>query len=236
MAMKRADVIPAVLLVAGGYLAWFGVHYWRSDVKYPTDPVKAVLTGKPLPDNTRNDASEISGAIGSLASGLSGVAGAAGEIAAGSGQAIATDALKYSGAGYVFGGNASKVGDWDCSSFVSYVLGHDLGYVLPGGNWGNAGFPPHSHGPTTLNYMLWGTSVELKDVQAGDLIVSTEHIGIAISPTQMISAQDEQLGTGTSGFPGGFPAGPPVYRRVIEFSPQNIAGAAGQAASGITAI
>ena len=35
------------------YLTWFGVHYWRSDMKYPTDPVKAVLQGKPLPDRTQ---------------------------------------------------------------------------------------------------------------------------------------------------------------------------------------
>jgi Transglycosylase SLT domain len=44
-----APVVPLFLIGTGMYLAWFGVHYWRSDVKYPTDPVKAVLQGKPLP-------------------------------------------------------------------------------------------------------------------------------------------------------------------------------------------
>ncbi len=44
-----APVIPVMLLGAGMYLAWFGVHYWRSDVKYPTDPVKAVLQGRAVP-------------------------------------------------------------------------------------------------------------------------------------------------------------------------------------------
>lgn len=32
-----------------------------------------------------------------------------------SGTAIASDALKYAGQGYVYGGNASRPGDWDCS-------------------------------------------------------------------------------------------------------------------------
>jgi hypothetical protein len=48
-----APVVPVVLLGAGMFLTWFGVHYWRSDVKWPTDPIKAVLQGRPLPANTR---------------------------------------------------------------------------------------------------------------------------------------------------------------------------------------
>jgi len=48
----NAPVVPVVLIGAGAYLCWFAVHYWRADVKYPTDPVKAVLQGKPLPDKT----------------------------------------------------------------------------------------------------------------------------------------------------------------------------------------
>jgi hypothetical protein len=38
-----------MLMAFGGYLVWFGVHYWRSDTAWPTDPLKAVLTGRPLP-------------------------------------------------------------------------------------------------------------------------------------------------------------------------------------------
>jgi hypothetical protein len=45
-----APVIPLVLLGAGLYLAWFGIHYWRADVRWPTDPVKSVLTGHPIPE------------------------------------------------------------------------------------------------------------------------------------------------------------------------------------------
>lgn len=228
MAMKKADMIPAIIAVAGAYLAWFGVHYWRSDVKYPTDPIKAVLTGKPMPDNSKTDVQDIGTVLGQLGAasaagvGVGGAGAAALGGAASVGQSIANDAQKYQGTSYVYGGNASKVGDWDCSSFVSYVLGHDLKFPLPGGSWGAPGFPPNSHGPTTYNYMLWGTSVDLKDVQPGDLIVSVEHIAIALSGTQMISAQDEKLGVGTSSFPAGFPSGPPMYRRVTQFAPASL--------------
>ena len=47
-----------MLIGAGMYLAWFGVHYFKRDRKdaglgtgilYPTDPVKAILQGKGLP-------------------------------------------------------------------------------------------------------------------------------------------------------------------------------------------
>lgn len=47
-----APLIPVLIMAGGAYLCWFGVHYWRSDVTWPTDPIKAVLTGKPLPDPT----------------------------------------------------------------------------------------------------------------------------------------------------------------------------------------
>lgn len=204
----HTPVLPVVITLVGAFLTWFGVHYWRSDVKYPTDPIKDVLTGKPLPDNSPDDAvlpASVAPATDAVASGVQAV---------GRGV-IAQQALKYQGAGYTWGGNASSIGEWDCSSFVSKVLGQDCGLALPGGHWGDPGFPPHSHGPTTLQYMLFGTGINLNDVEPGDLIVSTEHIGIAISKTQMISAESPQSGTGIASFPGGFPAGPPVYRRVI---------------------
>lgn len=48
----RAPVIPVLLIAIGGYFAWFGVHYWRQDEKWPSDPVKAVLQGKGLPPSS----------------------------------------------------------------------------------------------------------------------------------------------------------------------------------------
>lgn len=45
-----APVIPLLLMGIGGYLMWFGVHYWRSEkVAWPSDPVKSLLQGKGLP-------------------------------------------------------------------------------------------------------------------------------------------------------------------------------------------
>lgn len=47
--LGSAPLIPVVLIGIGGYLAWFGIHYWDSETKWPTDPLKAALTGKPIP-------------------------------------------------------------------------------------------------------------------------------------------------------------------------------------------
>jgi len=44
-----APILPVTILGIGAYLAWFGVHYWDSDIKWPTDPIKDVLTGKGIP-------------------------------------------------------------------------------------------------------------------------------------------------------------------------------------------
>lgn len=44
-----APVIPVALIGIGLYLTWFAIHYWDSDTRWPSDPVKAVLTGQPLP-------------------------------------------------------------------------------------------------------------------------------------------------------------------------------------------
>jgi hypothetical protein len=45
----NAPIIPVVLILIGGYLAWFGIHYWRQDITWPSDPVKSVLQGKGVP-------------------------------------------------------------------------------------------------------------------------------------------------------------------------------------------
>jgi cell wall-associated NlpC family hydrolase len=226
-----APAVPVMIMGVGAYLAWFGVHYWRSDTAWPSDPVKAVLTGKPIPVPDRSaDEAAIGGivtsakaaaaakaaAVPSAGGGLSGLPSgpAATSQASGGGDRIAAQALKYIGAGYVFGGTADRIGNWDCSSFTSFVLGHDLGYPLPGGKWGDPGMPPHAHGPATGNYMLWGKPITAAQATKGDLVISSEHMGIVVAAGTYMSAKTPALGTGLGLYTKSFPGGSPVFRRV----------------------
>jgi|SRR6185437_4183751 len=145
---------------------------------------------------------------------------------------ISGDALKYKGLPYVYGGRADRPGDWDCSSFVSYVLGHDLGLRLPGGGrYGDPGYPPNSHGPVVTSYATWSGASAVRVPRAGDLCCfvgsgTSGHIGIAISATHMISALDTAQGTLVTPIKGyGPPGAPLVYRRV-----KGAAGGTGQQA------
>lgn len=93
------------------------------------------------------------------------------------GQAIASDALKYKGVPYRWGG-ATPSG-WDCSGFVTYVLHHDLGYNLPS----------NAHTTSQLFYVWSGaTTVPTNQMQPGDLACWMTHIGIVVGPNQMINA------------------------------------------------
>lgn len=207
-------LVPATVLGIGLYLVWFGVHYWHTDTKWPTDPVKAVLTGKPVPPATRasdtlpaNAGAPISGvAVGgvqnlanNLASGnvTTNIPGGGPSSATTSG--LAQTALRFVGTGYAWGGKANAPGNWDCSSFVSYCL-HASGLSLPGGRWGDPGYPPNAHGPTTGTYLTYGTPVNRAQVAAGDLIVWPTHMGIAIDTTRMVSARNPRDGVGINPF------------------------------------
>lgn len=223
-----APVIPVVIMSLGAYLMWFGVHYWRTDTAWPSDPVKAVLTGKPIPEPDRSsDEAALKGvitsapppgaagtAVGEAAGRVIGGVAGGGASASASGDAIAKAALNYIGQGYVFGGKADRPGNWDCSSFTSYVLGHDLGQPLPGGKWGDPGFPPHAHGPTTVNYMMFGKPISASQAAKGDLVVSSTHMGIVVGENTYVSAKTPAAGTGLGLFNKSFPGGTPVFRRV----------------------
>jgi cell wall-associated NlpC family hydrolase len=132
---------------------------------------------------------------------------------------IAGIALNYQGEGYVYGGNASSPGDWDCSSFVSFVL-HEGGISLPGGRWGQSFMPPNEHGPVVVDYVNWDNATAVDAPKAGDLccwdgIGENGHIGIAINNHQMISALNPTDGTQVTGIQGIGPSGVPlVYRHV----------------------
>jgi len=194
-----SPVIPVALLMIGGYLSWFAIHYFKSDVKWPTDPIKSVLTGGDISTVTYTGEQQ---RIGAVKANLAQAAGTGAGLPTGTGNPVTAAAQKYLGSGYVWGGSAAKVGDWDCSSFVSYVLGHDLGLPLPGGHWGDPGFPPNAHGPTTGSYLLYGSPIDRTTLAAGDLVVWSSHMGIASSNTEVISARDPQEGVGVSSIDG----------------------------------
>ena len=149
------------------------------------------------------------------------------------GQIIAADARRYQGRGYVYGGDANVPGDWDCSSFVSWVLGHDLHLDLPGGRYGERGFPPNAHGPGVVDYARWAGATTVHSPAAGDLCVwngegPNGHIGIAVSATQMVSALNAQVGTVLTPIQGYGPAGAPLtFRRVTGTVTSSVAKAAG---------
>lgn len=134
------------------------------------------------------------------------------------GSAIANDALRYNGAGYQFGGSpANGIGKWDCSSFVSWVMGHDLKMSIP--LYPNGTYTGTAHGATAAMYLTWvgATSIPRNQTAAGDLCCWLTHIGIATAENQMISAYDTNLGTLVTGITGAGPTGEgkdPIIRRV----------------------
>lgn len=233
--LGRAPVIPVVLIGAGLYLAYFGIHYFkqtRTDgtTLWPSDPVKAILTGTTLATSTDPSASEIAqqteqNSPGNPASPLGG--GNTGTPTA-TGSAIADDALKYQGEGYIFGG-PSQPGKWDCSSFVNYVVGHDMGLAIPGGSWAVACNNGNSHGPATTSWILFGTPVNYGSELPGDILVTLDHMGIVTGGGKYMSAHDPAEGTSNSSYTGGFPGGTPHVRRL---SVQQSAPNQGQASPG----
>lgn len=122
------------------------------------------------------------------------------------GTAIAQDAVQYVGHAYRYGGapGPSGTNPWDCSSFVNWVLNHDMHVNIPGGNWN-----PSTHGPNTTSYSGWGGAsvVARGNAAAGDLALWGTHIGICLNNSQMVSALNEHLGTRITGIENGGPQG-----------------------------
>jgi cell wall-associated NlpC family hydrolase len=154
--------------------------------------VKDIISGKKPPSLSNTPATGLSASSGFGTGG------------AGSGSAIAADALQYVGHGYVYGGPSNPNGGWDCSSFVSYVLGHDLSYKLPGGSWAQITSNGTSHGPVAAQYLVWSgaKTIPRVGVQAGDLLCWETHVGFAADSNQMISALDSVSGTCVSDIAG----------------------------------
>ena len=179
------------LATAGGVVLWAGL----AGVS-PVSIVKSVGSGKapPAPDLSSLASGLLSGSLfKTLASGSSSGSGAGASASGASavfggsalGNQIATDALKYVGTPYVYGGNTPS--GWDCSGFVNWVLGRDLGLSLPNSR------------PTSETYYTWSglETVATADAQAGDLACWLTHIVICTSPTEGVGAETEGVGTVT---------------------------------------
>lgn len=167
---------PAVIAAgAGALVLWSGLKGASIG-----GGVRSLLGGKAPSGANVNPVQGGSGASGA------GVAGA-------SDSAIAGDAMRYLNSGSVYKWGGATPAGWDCSGFVNWVVGHDLGMAIPGSPSGAY----TGHGPVTMQWAAFGTSVPRSQVQAGDLIVwPLVHMGIAVSNTQMINCPG----------PGGSPA------------------------------
>lgn len=192
------------LIAAGGgaILLWSGLKgkSWSGalrDVVAGKDP-RTALTAFPI----KSSSAAFSGGSGS--SGGSGV----GQSASAKAAAVASDAMQYKGAGYVWGGApGSGAGHWDCSSFANAVIGRDLGYAIP--LYKPGAYHGQSHGPTTLTWLVWSgaQTISRSQAQAGDLAVWQTHMGIFIDNGQhMISALGTNLGTQVTTIANGSPA------------------------------
>jgi cell wall-associated NlpC family hydrolase len=210
MAIKGPE---AVALAAGAVAVYLGVtgKSIKTSIQY-------LLSGKSLADVPADSALAINVQTGSSTSASSSASGQVG-IGTPTGVAIANDALRYAGHAYLYGGASGPDGGspWDCSSFVSYVLGHDMGLAIPGGSWAAQTNNGNSHGPSTLSYLVWSgcSTISKANAEAGDLVVWPTHMGIMINNTSMISALNESLGTMVTTAAGGAPTGEiSIYRRL----------------------
>src|SRR5712691_8342305 len=137
-----------------------------------------------------------------------------------SGPEIAGNFQRYIGHAYGFGGAPGPDGSkpWDCSSAISWNLGHDFNMKLPGAI--QAGYSGRTHGPVVLQYATWLKARTVAKPQAGVLCIwagagAGGHIGIATGPDHMISALNPSLGTIMTPIQGTGPAGVPLIFREI---------------------
>jgi cell wall-associated NlpC family hydrolase len=202
------------LLAAGGgaLLLWAGFRG-----KKWTQAFRDIVSGKnPQTETTAYPIQTAPAAYSAMANQIAGAVPAAGGGSA-TGQAIASDAMQYEGAPYVWAGapGTHGVGPWDCSSFCNAVIGRDLGLAIPLYKAGT--YHGQSHGPATGIWLVWSGAFTIKgqDEQPGDLVIWLTHMGIVIGPGEYISAYDTQDGVITRAISGGGPPGEPsVIRRL----------------------
>jgi cell wall-associated NlpC family hydrolase len=180
--------MPVAYCAVGGILLFSGIK--GSTL---SDTMKGLLSGN---ISSIQDTEPIS--VSNSASGNSGGSTPVGATA--SGNQILSDAMRYNGHKYVFGGPSNPTSGWDCSSFASYVLGHDLNMTLPGNkDWAVATNNGSSHGPVADEFAntpgFTKVSDSPKNANPGDLLVWTGHVGFSTGNGGMFSAYDTAKGT-----------------------------------------
>lgn len=171
---------PALAATAIGTLfLWSGIKGWSV-----LGTVQDVITGKGPSDINVNP-------VGAPASGTIDIGSGPGSVG------IASVAQEYLGHAYKYGGapGPNAENPWDCSSYCNFVIGVRLGLAIPG--YSPGGYKGTSHGPATGNWGVWPglQTITRQELQAGDLIVWTGHMGIALDTNTMISALNETTKT-----------------------------------------
>jgi cell wall-associated NlpC family hydrolase len=194
----------------GVILAWSGIE---------NEPIASTLRSLAGGQKPASGPPTSTGGYGTVPLSAPNLTGSGAVTSAASDSAIATDALRYQGAGYVWAGAPLEgVGNWDCSSFANWVCGKDLGLAIPG--YAPSSYSGATHGPATTAWLVWGgletVGHDGASSQAGDLCIWQTHMGIAIGGGRMISAQDPELGTGISGIDGAIPGELLFVRRYLE--------------------
>ena len=181
MGVQGVNGIAVAAVGAGALLAWSGIRGTRV-----TAALREIISGQQPSVVPAYPVTTPTGGPG-----LGGPIGAGSAPGSATGQAIAADARSYVGHAYLYGGAPGTTGrgPWDCSSFVNWVLGHDLHLAIPG----FATYDGSVHGPNTLTYLAWpGATTVGHDGSAalpGDLCVWQTHMGIALGGGQMVSAR-----------------------------------------------
>lgn len=158
---------PAVAAAAvGGFLVYAGIK----DVDLVTG-LRDIISGKTPTGRAQTASADFSGGVASA------VGAAAFGLANASGGSLVSEAQKHLGAKYVFG--AVGPSTFDCSGLVVYCLRKTL--------------YPQCPRFVTQTFAVWArsqgwTKVGRKDIAAGDVVLKSGHMGIAISNAQMIHA------------------------------------------------
>jgi cell wall-associated NlpC family hydrolase len=178
MAINRAGLIAAGI---GSILVWSGIKGWSL-----TGSVGDLITGS-KPNQSEQYPLGNPAQIGE----------ANASTAGGSPGGLAGLAMGAIGHAYSYGGapGSDGSGDWDCSSMVNYLASVKSGLAIPGYAAGK--YDGSSHGPVTGQWGIWSglKHVGRDAVQAGDIVVWANHMGIAINHNEMVSALNSREGT-----------------------------------------